>query len=97
VPYHTVNGIKIHTIEQGPSNRQLALLIHGWSSSSYALSPLQDLVAKRFYAVAVDLPGYGESEPLPGPVTIPGYADMEHIDGMGWTLPSPGMTGFMKG
>lgn len=75
MPFHTVNGCKIHTVEQGPRNRQVALLIHGWSSSSYALSPLQDLVAKRFCAVAVDLPGYGESEPLPDPVTIPAYAE----------------------
>ena len=75
MPFHTVNGVKIHTVEQGPKNRQVALLIHGWSSSSYALSPLQDLVAKRFCAVAVDLPGYGESDPLPDPVTIPDYAE----------------------
>jgi len=28
---------------------------------------------------------------------IPGYADMEHVDGMGWTLPSSGAPAPMKG
>ncbi|HET90405.1 MAG TPA: alpha/beta fold hydrolase, partial [Chloroflexi bacterium] len=48
-------------------------MIHGWSSSWYAMSPLLGLVSQRFRAIAVDLPGYGASPPLHERVTIPAY------------------------
>jgi len=67
---------QIHAIEEGHPNRQVALLIHGWSSSWYAMSPLLGLLSQRFRAIAVDLPGYGASPPLPERVTIPAYADV---------------------
>jgi pimeloyl-ACP methyl ester carboxylesterase/CRP-like cAMP-binding protein len=66
---------QIHAVEEGQPNRQVALLIHGWSSSWYAMSPLIGLMSQRFRAIAVDLPGYGASPPLPERVTIPAYAD----------------------
>jgi len=76
VTLYAVNGQHIHAVEEGPPNRQVALLIHGWSSSWYAMSPLLGLLSQRFRTIAVDLPGYGESPPLPRRVTIPLYADI---------------------
>jgi len=73
--FYGVNGHKLHVVEKGPRNRQVALLIHGWSSSWYALSPLLELLSLRFRCLAVDLPGYGKSPPLPNRTTIPAYAD----------------------
>ena len=70
------NDQQIHAVEEGHPNRQVALLIHGWSSSWYAMSPLIGLLSQRFRAVAIDLPGYGASPPLPERVTIPAYADI---------------------
>ena len=70
------NDQQIHAVEEGPLNRQVALLIHGWSSSWYAMSPLIKLLSQRFRAIAIDLPGYGASPSLPGRVTIPAYADI---------------------
>ncbi len=70
------NDQQIHAVEEGPPNRQVALLIHGWSSSWYAMSPLIKLLSQRFRAIAIDLPGYGASPPLPERVTIPAYADI---------------------
>ena len=67
---------QIHAVEEGSPNRQVALMIHGWSSSWYAMSPLIGLLSQRFRAIAVDLPGYGASPPLPERVTIPAYADV---------------------
>jgi pimeloyl-ACP methyl ester carboxylesterase/CRP-like cAMP-binding protein len=73
---YTVNGQPLHVVEEGNPSRQVALMIHGWSSSWYAMSPLIKLLSQRFRAIAVDLPGYGESPSLPQRVTIAAYADL---------------------
>lgn len=73
---YTVSGQAIVTHEQGPPRQRTALLIHGWSSSWYAMSPLLPLLGERYRCVAVDLPGYGESPPGAGRATIAGYADL---------------------
>jgi pimeloyl-ACP methyl ester carboxylesterase len=76
VVIYTVNGQPIHAREEGSSDAPLALMMHGWSSSWYALSPLLPLLSRRYHCVAVDLPGYGESPPLPERATVPAYADL---------------------
>jgi pimeloyl-ACP methyl ester carboxylesterase/CRP-like cAMP-binding protein len=76
VAIYNVNGQEIHTVEAGSPNRQKAILIHGWSSSSYAMDPLMDLLSQRFACVAIDLPGYGKSPPLSKRVKIPDYAEL---------------------
>jgi pimeloyl-ACP methyl ester carboxylesterase/CRP-like cAMP-binding protein len=76
VTVYRIRGQEIHAVESGSPNRQTALLIHGWSSSWYALSPLLKLLSLRFHCLAVDLPGYGKSPPLPGRAAIPAYADL---------------------
>jgi pimeloyl-ACP methyl ester carboxylesterase/CRP-like cAMP-binding protein len=63
-------------VEAGPPNRPIALLIHGWSSSWYALYPLLKLLSLGFRCLSVDLPGYGRSPRLPERTTIPAYADL---------------------
>lgn len=72
----SIDGAKIHAIDTGPRNAQLAILIHGWSSSSFAMSPLIPLLSRRFRCIAVDLPGYGESPPLRERATIGSYAQI---------------------
>ncbi|MBI3242428.1 MAG: alpha/beta fold hydrolase [Chloroflexi bacterium] len=76
MPIHNINGQQIHAVHEGKPGRQVALLIHGWSSSWYAMSPLMPMLAQRFSCIAVDLPGYGESPPLPKRATIPDYAEL---------------------
>ena len=76
MPVYNVNGQDIHVIEQGVPDRQVALLIHGWSSSWYAMSPLIGLLSQRFRVLAVDLPGYGQSQRLSKRTAIPDYADL---------------------
>jgi len=76
MPTYEVNGQEICTLEEGRPHRQKAILIHGWSSSSYAMTPLSGLLSQRFSCVSVDLPGYGQSPPLSEPATIPAYADL---------------------
>src|SRR3954451_20778126 len=42
------------------------LLVHGYPESSYMWRPAMDALAARgLYAIAPDLPGYGDSEPDP--------------------------------
>lgn len=72
---YNINGQELHVVEEGQPNRQVALLIHGWSSSWYALSPLIEMLSLRFRCLAVDLPGYGKSPPFSHGTTIPDYAD----------------------
>ncbi len=76
MPVYTIDGQDVYVVERGRPERQKAILIHGWSSSWYALSPLLDLVAQRYHCLAVDLPGYGQSPPFPFRTTIPAYADL---------------------
>ncbi len=74
--FYNVNGQQLHVTEDGKPKRQLALLIHGWSSSWFAMSPLIPLFNRRFRCMAVDLPGYGESPRGPERASIKGYADL---------------------
>lgn len=72
----SVGTQEIHYVEAGKKGRQIALLIHGWSSSWYATSPLLGQLAQRFHVIAIDLPGYGQSPPLEETTTIPRYVDL---------------------
>ena len=72
----SVGTQEIHYVEAGKKGRQIALLIHGWSSSWYATSPLLGQLAQRFHVIAIDLPGYGQSPPLEIRTTIPHYVDL---------------------
>ena len=74
--FYQVDGQTVHVVEEGLPNRQVALLIHGWSSSWFAMSPLLGPLSQRFRCLAVDLPGYGASPPLPERSSIPAYADL---------------------
>lgn len=74
--FYNINGQRIYAREEGAANNQVALLVHGWSSSWFALSPLMPLLSKRFRCIAVDLPGYGNSPPLRHRASIDAYADL---------------------
>ncbi len=73
---YVINGQAVHVVEEGPPQYQTALLVHGWCSSWYALSPLIGMLSQRFHCIAVDLPGYGKSPPFPQRTTIEAYADL---------------------
>jgi pimeloyl-ACP methyl ester carboxylesterase len=74
--FYRVNDTRFHVREEGDPKDQTALLIHGWSSSWYALSPLMPMLSERYHCIAVDLPGYGESPKMHTRATIAGYADL---------------------
>lgn len=76
MPFFSVNGQEIYAHVEGNHKKQLVLLIHGWSSSWYAMSPLMPYFKQRFYSVAIDLPGYGQSPKAVEPVSMDWYADI---------------------
>jgi len=51
------------------------LLIHGMGSSCATWAPVLDSLSARHSVIAVDLPGFGKSAPLDGPVTIATLTD----------------------
>ncbi len=56
-------------------NGEPLVLIHGLGGSRRSWDPIVHPLADRRTVVAVDLPGFGETPPLPGEVTIPALAD----------------------
>jgi len=76
MPTFTINGHAIHVHEEGTPNRPIAILIHGWSSSWFAVSPLFPVLKQRYHCLAVDLPGFGQSPPSKERLTIPLYAEL---------------------
>ncbi|HYF61208.1 MAG TPA: alpha/beta hydrolase [Herpetosiphonaceae bacterium] len=76
MPMYAVNQQSIHVWEEGDADKPVALLIHGWSSSWFALSPLLPILKTRHRCMAVDLPGYGQSPRGQARVSIDAYADM---------------------
>lgn len=73
---YTVSGQPIHVQEEGPPNGPVAILIHGWSSSSFTWAPVLPALSGRYRCIAVDLPGFGMSPAPKEPPTIAGYADL---------------------
>lgn len=73
---YTINNQPISVWEEGPPNGPIAILIHGWSSSSFTWAPIMPVLSRRYRCVAVDLPGFGRSPAPSRPPTIAGYADL---------------------
>lgn len=67
IKYRTaeVDGFKIFYREAGEPNAPKLLLLHGFPSTSHMFRDLIPLLADRFYIIAPDLPGFGNSD-MPG-------------------------------
>lgn len=61
-------GQQVHYFEAGEGPP--LLLLHSVPRSARSFRLMQPLLASRFRTIAVDLPGFGQSDPLPGPVTM---------------------------
>ena len=61
--YRTLNleGLEIFYREAGPRDAPTVLLLHGFPSSSHMFRNLIPMLADKYYVVAPDFPGYGES------------------------------------
>lgn len=69
----TINDIKINYEEKGEG--ELIVLLHGWGSNIKLFANLIDLLSKKYKVVAMDMPGFGESEEPPSAWCVDDYAD----------------------
>jgi pimeloyl-ACP methyl ester carboxylesterase len=60
-----VEGTEIFYREAGERGRPIILLLHGFPSSSHMFRDLIPELADRFYLIAPDLPGFGQSAMKP--------------------------------
>lgn len=58
--YIIIDGLKINYIDEGKGND--VLLLHGWGGSIQTMIPIFNILKDKFRVVAVDLPGFGESD-----------------------------------
>jgi pimeloyl-ACP methyl ester carboxylesterase/CRP-like cAMP-binding protein len=72
----TIGDQLIYVQESGPADGPLAVLIHGWSSSSFTWKPVLPVLSRRYRCLAIDLPGFGQSPAPQAAPTIPGYAEI---------------------
>lgn len=67
-----VNGIKINYEQKGEG--ELIVLLHGWGSNIKLFANLIELLSKKYMVVAMDMPGFGESEEPPSAWCVDDYA-----------------------
>lgn len=67
----TVNGIGINYEQKG--NGELVVLLHGWGSNIKLFANLIDLLSAKYTVVAMDMPGFGESEEPKTPWCVDDY------------------------
>lgn len=67
-----VNGIKINYEQKGKG--ELIVLLHGWGSNIKLFANLIELLSKKYMVVAMDMPGFGESEEPPSAWCVDDYA-----------------------
>jgi len=58
--YITIGGIRLHYLEAGAG--EAVLLLHGFPTSSYLYRNVMPNIAKTHRTIALDLPGFGESD-----------------------------------
>ncbi|MDR1744275.1 MAG: alpha/beta hydrolase [Planctomycetota bacterium] len=68
-----VDSVEIRTHDEGVG--EAVLFLHGWGSEFAVFKPFLDSLAGHYRAVALDMPGFGGSEPPPSAWDVDGYAD----------------------
>lgn len=78
-----ISGLNIHYLVSGNKQNPLLLFIHGWPMSLVMLKTIDPLVfiselAKYFYVIIPQLPGFFHSEPPKDLWSMENYADFVH-------------------
>ena len=67
----TVNGLSINYEQKGSGD--LIVLLHGWGSNIKLFANLMELLSKKYTVVAMDMPGFGESDEPKTPWCVDDY------------------------
>jgi pimeloyl-ACP methyl ester carboxylesterase len=63
--FHDVDGLRIRVARSPRAGAETVLLLSPWPESLYAFWPMWPELAQRFSLIAVDLPGFGQSQGRP--------------------------------
>ena len=63
--YLTIDGRQVHYLEWGHRGRSPVLCLHGGGQTAYMFEELGAALGVRHHVLAPDLPGHGDSDPLP--------------------------------
>ena len=87
--YVTVDGLRIHYVDEGPRDGEVVLMLHGEPSWSFLYRHMIPLfVNSGFRAVAPDLVGFGKSDK---PMQQADYTYQRHVDWMGAWVEAVGL------
>ena len=65
--FETIEGLRLHYVTAGREDAEPVVLLAGYPETWFAWRRVMPLLAERFYVVAIDLPGQGDSDkPLDG-------------------------------
>ena len=68
-----IMGLKINYEIKGSGD--FVLLLHGWGANLTLFNGIADIISKKYTVVAVDLPGFGNSEEPKSPWTVSDYVN----------------------
>lgn len=68
-----INGLSTNYITAGQG--EPVLLLHGWGSSIEPYRQLIDLLSKKYFVIALDMPGFGKTEEPKTPFGVDEYVD----------------------
>lgn len=68
-----VRGVEITIYDEGEG--EAVLFLHGWGSEFRVFRPVLDSLVGHYRALALDMPGFGDSAPPTGAWTVDEYAD----------------------
>jgi len=60
--FRTINGVRIRYVESDGSHDSTLLLTSPWPESLYAFLPIWQSLSEHSHLLAIDLPGFGQSE-----------------------------------
>ena len=69
-----INDYKVNYIDEGSG--EAVLLLHGWGSNLKSFTSLINLLKSKYRVLAIDYPGFGESEKLKKSFSIDNYCDI---------------------
>lgn len=69
--FKNVNGININYVEKGEGD--LIVVLHGWGSNIGLHANMIELFSKKYKVVAMDMPGFGQSQEPPSAWCVDDY------------------------